>query len=80
MRHDGRKNDQLRAINIQPDFIVHPEGSVLITFGQTRVICNATVEEKIPSFLRGQNKGWIQAEYAMLQPIKELPENHIKER
>ncbi len=66
MRHDGRKNDQLRAINIQPDFIVHPEGSVLITFGQTRVICNATVEEKIPSFLRGQNKGWIQAEYAML--------------
>lgn len=58
--------NQLRDVHIQTDFVTHPEGSVLITVGQTRVICNVTVEEKVPPFLRGENKGWINAEYAML--------------
>ncbi|MBM7644746.1 ribonuclease PH [Scopulibacillus daqui] len=66
MRHDDRQNDELRSIHIEPDYIMHPEGSVLITVGRTKVICNATIEERVPPFMRGQGKGWITAEYAML--------------
>lgn len=66
MRHDQRTAAQIRPINLERDFIVHPEGSVLITMGQTKVICNATIEEKVPPFLRGQGKGWVTAEYSML--------------
>ena len=66
MRPDGRKPDELRAIVITPDFNRYAEGSVLIAFGETQVICTASVEEKVPSFLEGQGKGWITAEYAML--------------
>lgn len=66
MRHDQRTAAQIRPINLEKDFIVHPEGSVLITMGQTKVICNATIEEKVPPFLRGQGKGWVTAEYSML--------------
>jgi ribonuclease PH len=66
MRPDGRRPDQLRAISIEPDFNRYAEGSVLIAFGETRVICTASVEEKIPPFLEGQGRGWITAEYAML--------------
>ncbi|WP_017379850.1 ribonuclease PH [Paenisporosarcina sp. TG-14] len=66
MRHDGRDTNQLRPVTIETDYLVHPEGSVLITVGQTKVICTATIEERIPSFLRGQGKGWITAEYSML--------------
>lgn len=66
MRPDERRIDQLRDIKIEPNFTKHPEGSVLITVGDTKVICNATVEERVPPFMRGQGKGWITAEYAML--------------
>jgi len=66
LRKDGRKNNQLRPIIIKKDFIIYPEGSVLISWGNTKVICNASVEEKVPPFLKGTNTGWITAEYSML--------------
>ncbi|MCZ8536208.1 ribonuclease PH [Paenisporosarcina quisquiliarum] len=66
MRHDGRNAKQLRPVKIETDYLVHPEGSVLITVGQTKVICTATIEDRVPHFLRGQGKGWITAEYSML--------------
>ncbi|TMN21103.1 ribonuclease PH [Lentibacillus cibarius] len=66
MRHNNRKNNELRTINITTDYVKHPEGSVLIEFGDTKVICNASIEDKVPPFMRGQGKGWITAEYAML--------------
>ena len=62
----GRKNDEMREVRVTKKYIMHPEGSVLIEFGNTKVICNATVEEKIPPFLRGSGTGWITAEYSML--------------
>ncbi|MBM7556142.1 ribonuclease PH [Halanaerobacter jeridensis] len=66
-RADGRKdNDQLREINITRDFTKYAEGSVLIETGDTKVICNASVEDGVPYFLRGKNQGWVTAEYAML--------------
>lgn len=66
MRSDGRANDELRPIKITPGYIKHAEGSVLIEFGETKVICTATVEERVPPFMKGQGKGWITAEYSML--------------
>lgn len=66
MRVDQRDVDQLRNMTITTDFIKHPEGSVLIEVGDTKVICNASVEDKVPPFLRNQGKGWITAEYSML--------------
>ena len=66
MRNDGRKNDEMREVKVTKNYIIHPEGSVLIEFGNTKVICNATVEEKVPPFLRGTKSGWITAEYSML--------------
>lgn len=57
---------EIRPTKITSNYLIHPEGSVLIEVGQTKVICNATIEEKVPPFLRGQNKGWITAEYSML--------------
>ncbi|MFZ3576378.1 ribonuclease PH [Virgibacillus sp. DJP39] len=66
MRNDNRKSDELRTISMNTDFIKHPEGSVLIHVGDTKVICNASIEDKVPPFLRGQGKGWITAEYSML--------------
>lgn len=65
-RVDGRENNELRKIEIIPNYITHPEGSVLITVGETKVICTATVEDRVPPFMRGQGKGWITAEYSML--------------
>ena len=65
-RNDGRDLNQLRPVNIKKNFIKHPEGSVLITVGHTKVICNASVEERVPPFLRDQNQGWVTAEYSML--------------
>lgn len=62
----GRRNDEMREVRVTKNYIMHPEGSVLIEFGNTKVICNATVEEKIPPFLRGSGTGWITAEYSML--------------
>jgi len=66
LRNDGRTREQLRPIHIETDYLLHPEGSVLITVGKTKVICTATIEERVPHFLRGQGKGWITAEYSML--------------
>lgn len=66
MRSDGRNADQLRAVKITPDFISQAEGSVLIELGKTRVICTATVEDGVPSFLKGSGKGWVTSEYGML--------------
>ena len=66
MRSDQRRPDQLRPVRIQPNFLATAEGSALIELGNTRVLCAATVEETVPSFLRGSGKGWITAEYAML--------------
>lgn len=65
-RHDGRAPEEIRPVSIVPDFIQYPEGSVLISCGNTRVICNATVEESVPPFLKGKGKGWVTAEYNML--------------
>ncbi|RBW71555.1 ribonuclease PH [Bacillus taeanensis] len=66
MRVDGRENDQLRSIHIETNYIKHPEGAVLIHVGDTKVICTASIEERVPPFMRGQGKGWVTAEYAML--------------
>ncbi len=66
MRTDGRSNDQLRNIHIETEYVKHPEGSVLISVGDTKVICNASIEERVPPFMRNQGKGWIAAEYSML--------------
>ena len=65
-RHSGRSPDQLREISIQRHFTRHAEGSVLIAFGDTRVLCTASVEDGVPRFMRGQGKGWVTAEYGML--------------
>ena len=66
MRNDGRHADQLRTVKITPDFISQAEGSVLIELGKTRVICTATVDDGVPSFLKGSGKGWVTSEYGML--------------
>ncbi|MFS0780672.1 ribonuclease PH [Bacillus sp. 1P06AnD] len=66
MRHDGRSNNQLRDIHIETGYLKHPAGSVLITVGDTKVICTATIEDRVPPFMRGEGKGWVTAEYSML--------------
>ncbi|WP_294189396.1 ribonuclease PH [uncultured Sphingomonas sp.] len=66
MRPSGRAPDQMRAITIEPHFTRHAEGSVLIGFGDTRVLVTASVEERVPPFLRGKGQGWVTAEYGML--------------
>ncbi len=66
MRPDGRKNNEIRNIKITRNFIRTAEGSVLISMGNTRVVCTATIEDKVPPFLKDQKKGWITAEYSML--------------
>ena len=65
-RHDGRKNDETRDIKITRKYISHADGSVFIEMGNTRIVCTATMEEKVPPFLRGKGKGWITAEYDMI--------------
>ena len=66
MRKDNRKPSELRDIKITKNYITHPEGSVLVEFGDTKVICNATIENNVPRFLKGKNMGWVTAEYGML--------------
>tara|TARA_R110002049_G_scaffold153200_12_gene317457 strand:- start:28 stop:747 length:720 start_codon:yes stop_codon:yes gene_type:complete len=66
MRHDNRRPDALRPVRITRHFTRHAEGSVLVEFGETRVLCTASVEENVPSFLRGKGQGWLTAEYGML--------------
>jgi ribonuclease PH len=66
LRSDGRAASQMRPVRITPDFITTAEGSVLIEVGQTRVICTATIDDGVPSFLKGKEKGWVTGEYGML--------------
>ncbi|MBS4176161.1 ribonuclease PH [Lederbergia citrea] len=66
MRSDGRKTNELRHVHIETEYLKHPEGSVLISIGDTKVICTASIEERVPPFMRGAGKGWITAEYSML--------------
>jgi ribonuclease PH len=66
MRPSGRKPEALRAVRLQRGFTKHAEGSVLVEFGDTRVLCNASVEERVPPFLRDSGRGWVTAEYGML--------------
>ncbi len=66
MRPDGRKDHEMRSVTIQRNFIENAEGSVLISVGNTRVICTATIEDKVPPFLKDQKRGWVTAEYSML--------------
>src|SRR5262245_60343692 len=66
VRPSGRMPEQLRAVTLQRGFTRHAEGSVLVSFGDTRVLCTATVENKVPPFLRGKGEGWVTAEYGML--------------
>ena len=66
MRTDGRQADELRPVKMTRGFVRHAEGSALIEFGHTRVICTASVEDKVPGFMRGQGRGWLTAEYGML--------------
>ena len=66
MRPSGRANDQLRDVHITRNFTKHAEGSVLVEFGDTKVICTASVDTSVPPFLRGKGQGWVTAEYGML--------------
>src|SRR5438067_12830026 len=66
MRPSGRAPDQMRELRFEPGFTRHAEGSCLVSFGDTRVLCTASVEEKVPPFLRGRGQGWVTAEYGML--------------
>jgi ribonuclease PH len=66
MRPSGRAPDQMRELSFEPGFTRHAEGSCLVSFGDTRVLCTASVEEKVPPFLRGKGQGWVTAEYGML--------------
>src|SRR5947207_11791722 len=66
MRPSGRKPDALRPVRIQRGFTAHAEGSVLVEFGETRVLCTASVEERVPPFLKDSGRGWVTAEYGML--------------
>lgn len=65
-RPSGRRNDELRAVKITRSYTQHAEGAVLIEFGNTKVLCTASVEETVPPFLRGKSQGWVTAEYGML--------------
>jgi ribonuclease PH len=65
-RRDGRANDELRPVRVTVDYLRYAEGSALIEFGDTRVLCAASVEEHVPGFLEGRGQGWVTAEYAML--------------
>lgn len=66
MRHDSRSANMIRLVTIETEYLIHPEGAVLISVGNTKVICTATIEERVPHFLRGSGKGWVTAEYSML--------------
>ena len=77
MRSDGRADDQLRAVSIEPGYLAFADGSVLIALGRTRVICAATIEERVPPWMRGRGTGWITAEYAMLPQA--TPERNQRE-
>src|SRR5882762_2742497 len=71
-RSDGRARDELRPVKITPGFLPYAEGSVLIEMGETRVVCSASVDERLPPFLRNSGQGWITAEYSMLPRATQL--------
>ncbi len=66
MRPSNRKADEMRPVTITRNYTIHAEGSVLIEFGNTKVLCNASIEDRVPGFLRGKGQGWVTAEYGML--------------
>jgi ribonuclease PH len=66
MRPSGRSPDELRPVAFEPGYTIHAEGSVLVSFGATRVVCTASVEDRVPPFLKGRQEGWVTAEYGML--------------
>ena len=66
LRHDGRRPDQLRPVSIEPNFLPHAEGSAMVRFGETWVLCAVSMEDRVPGFLRGSGGGWVTAEYGML--------------
>ncbi|HET8931663.1 MAG TPA: ribonuclease PH [Acidimicrobiales bacterium] len=66
MRHDGRTNDALRPITFERDFTHQAAGSVLVSFGETRVLCTASIDESVPRWMKGRGAGWVTAEYSML--------------
>ena len=66
MRPSGRAPDELRELSFTRNYTVHAEGSVLVAFGNTKVLCTASVEEGVPRFLKGKGQGWLTAEYGML--------------
>ncbi len=72
MRVDGRKNDEIRHVEVIPNYLKHAEESCLISFGETKVLCAATIEDKVPSFLKGTGQGWITAEYSLLPRSTEI--------
>lgn len=86
MRSDGRQYDEGRQVTIETNYLKHPEGSVLISVGDTKVICNATLEERVPPFMRGEGRGWVNAEYSMLpratesRSIRESSKGKVKGR
>ena len=65
-RHDGRRPDQLRPVSIEPNYLDHAEGSAMVRFGNTWVLCAVSMEDRVPQFLRGTGGGWVTAEYGML--------------
>ena len=75
MRPDGRKNNEMREVKITRNFIDTAEGSVLMEIGKTRVICTASIEEKVPAFLKDKNRGWVTAEYSMLPRATQIRTN-----
>ena len=66
LRHDGRASEDLRSIKLIRNFLEAAEGSVLIEVGKTKVLCTASIENSVPRFIRGKNRGWITAEYGMI--------------
>src|SRR5215472_15346953 len=82
MRADNRRPDQMRPVEIQTGYLKTAEGSALITVGNTRVLCAASVEDSVPPFLRGGGKGWVTAEYSMLPraTLKRTPREIAKGR
>ena len=79
-RIDGRELNQLRPVKITRNYLKHAEGSVLIEMGDTKVICTASVEERVPPFLKGQGRGWVTGEYGMLPRSTEIRRLEIIEQ
>ena len=77
LREDNRKNDEIRQVNVHTNYTIYAEGSVMIEMGNTKVLCTASVNEKVPPFLRGKGKGWLTAEYSMLP--RATQERNIRE-